>query len=190
VTGKAIREGWTPKVSGRTLDKCVYLIYTIVMLNMKFKNRTKTSYTFLRIASKIAELDKKIRHYGTDQALYNAEIHMIKCIKENEGIHVIGLADMLGVTKGAVSHILMKLEHKGMVIKDTDPRNLSRLMLRLTSKGETAYLHHEKLHRKYDALFNAALKSTTEENMAFLKSFLNCLEEQIDIFAKEEHAEF
>jgi DNA-binding MarR family transcriptional regulator len=160
------------------------------MLNMKFKNRTKTSYTFLRIASKISELDKKTRHYGTDQALYNAEIHMIKCIKENEGIHVIGLADMLGVTKGAVSHILIKLEHKGMVIKDTDPRNLSRLMLRLTAKGETAYLHHEKLHQKYEAFFNAVLKNTTEENRAFLKSFLNSLEEQIDILAKEEHAEF
>jgi DNA-binding MarR family transcriptional regulator len=66
----------------------------------------------------------------------------------------MGLADMLGVTKGAVSHIIMKLEHKGMVIKDTDPRNLSRLMLRLTSKGERAYLHHEKLHQKYDELFS------------------------------------
>jgi DNA-binding MarR family transcriptional regulator len=157
---------------------------------MKFKNRTKTSYTFLRIVSKISELDKKTRDYGTDQPLYNAEIHLIKCIKENEGIHVIGLADMLGVTKGAVSHILMKLEHKGMVIKDTDPRNLSRLMLRLTAKGETAYWHHEKLHRKYDAFFNAALKKTTEENKAFVKSFLDLLEEQIDLFAKEEHAEF
>jgi DNA-binding MarR family transcriptional regulator len=186
----------TIKVDGRllfiarTLDKCVYLIYSIDMLNMKFKNRTKTSYTFLRIASKIAELDKKTRHYGTDQALYNAEIHLIKCIKENEGIHVIGLADMLGVTKGAVSHILMKLERKGMVIKATDPRNLSRLMLRLTSKGETAYLHHEKLHQKYDELFEVALKKTTVENKVLLKSFLNSLEEQIDTFAMEEHTEF
>jgi DNA-binding MarR family transcriptional regulator len=157
------------------------------MLNMKFKNQTKTSYTFLRIVSKIFELDKRTRYYGTDQPLYNAEIHMIKCIKENEGIHVMGLADMLGVTKGAVSHILIKLEHKGMVIKDTDPRNLSRLMLKLTAKGETAYLDHEKLHRKYDALFNAALKTTTEENKEFLKNFLTVLEEQIDIFEKEEH---
>jgi DNA-binding MarR family transcriptional regulator len=172
------------------LDKDVYLVYSIVMMNMKFKNRTKTSYTFLRIVSKIFEIDKKTRYYGTAQPLYNAEIHMIKLIKENEGIHVMGLADLLGVTKGAVSHILMKLEHKEMVIKDTDPRNLSRLMLRLTAKGEMAYLQHEKLHQKYDELFEAALKKATEENKAFLKSFLNSLEEQIDTFAREEHTEF
>jgi len=158
-------------------------------MNMKFKNRTKMSYTFLRIVTKISELDRKTRYYGTDHPLYEAEIHMIKSIKENEGIHVTGLADMLGVTKGAVSQIIMKLEHKGMIIKDTDPHNLSRLVLRLTSKGETAYLHHEKLHQKYDELFNGTLENATEENKAFLKSFLNSFEEQIDIFEKEEQIE-
>ena len=55
---------------------------------------------------------------------------MIKSIKENEGIHVTGLAEMLGVTKGAVSQIIMKIEKKKMIVKDTDPRNLSRLVLR------------------------------------------------------------
>ncbi len=160
------------------------------MMNMKFKNRTKMSYTFLRIVTKISVLDRKTRYYGTDHPLYEAEIHMIKSIKENEGIHVTGLADMLGVTKGAVSQIIMKLEHKGMIIKDTDPRNLSRLVLGLTSKGETAYLHHEKLHQKYDELFNGILENATEENKAFLKSFLNSLDEQIDTFEKEEPTEF
>nr|WP_319489924.1 MarR family transcriptional regulator [uncultured Caproiciproducens sp.] len=157
---------------------------------MKFKNKTKMSYTFLRIVAKISELDKKIRYYGTDHPLYEAEIHMIKSINENEGIHVTGLADMLGVTKGAVSQIIMKLEHKGMISKDTDPRNLSRLVLRLTSKGETAYLHHEKLHQKYEELFNTILENATEENKAFLKSFLNSLDERIDTFEKEKHSEF
>lgn len=159
-------------------------------MNMKFKNRTKSSYTFLRVVSKISELERKTRYYGTDQPLYEAEIHMIKSIKENEGIHVTGLADMLGVTKGAVSQNIMKLEHKGMIIKNTDPRNLSRLVLRLTSKGETAYQYHEKLHQKYDELFNAALENATEENKAFLKNFLNSLDEQIDTFEKEENARF
>lgn len=158
-------------------------------MNMKFKNRAKISYTFLRVVSKISEIDRKTRYYGTDQPLYDAEIHMIKSIKENEGIHVTGLANMLGVTKGAVSQIIMKLEHKGMIIKDSDPRNMSRLMLRLTAKGEIAYLYHEKLHQKYDEFFYALLENATEENKAFLKSFFNSLDEQIDTFEKEGHTE-
>lgn len=151
---------------------------------MKFKNRNKVSYTFLRIVSKISQFDKKTRYYGTDEPLYEAEIHMIKSIKENEGIHVTGLADMLGVTKGAVSQIIMKLDNKGMIIKDTDPRNQSRLLLRLTSKGETAYMHHEKLHKKYEEIFDDLLENAAEENKMFFRELLNSLEKQIDAFEK------
>ncbi len=154
------------------------------MMNYKSKNRTKLSYTFLRVMTKLSEIDKKTRYYGTEQPLYEAEIHMIKSIKENEGIHVTGLADMLGVTKGAVSQIIQKLERKDMIVKDTDPRNLSRLVLRLTLKGETAYQHHEELHREFDTFFNSALENATEENRAFLYSFLNQLEKKIDDFEK------
>ncbi len=153
-------------------------------MNMKFKNRNKVSYTFLRIVSKISQFDKKTRYYGTDEPLYEAEIHMIKSIKENEGIHVTGLADMLGVTKGAVSQIIMKLDNKGMIIKDTDPRNQSRLLLRLTSKGETAYMHHEKLHKKYEEIFDDLLENAAEENKMFFRELLNSLEKQIDAFEK------
>jgi DNA-binding MarR family transcriptional regulator len=159
------------------------------MRNMKFKNRAKISYTFLRVVTKLSELDRKTRYYGTDQPLYEAEIHMIKSIKENEGIHVTGLADILGVTKGAVSQIIMRLDHKGMIVKETDPRNLSRLVLRLTAKGETAYSHHEKLHQEFDGLFNAVLENATEENKAFLESFLKALDARIDAFEKEDHAD-
>ncbi|AWI05958.1 MarR family winged helix-turn-helix transcriptional regulator [Clostridium drakei] len=154
------------------------------MMNMKFKNRNKISYTFLRIVSKISEFDKKTRYYGTDEPLYEAEIHMIKSIKENEGIHVTGLADMLGVTKGAVSQIIMKLDRKGMIIKDTDPRNQSRLLLRLTSKGEIAYKNHEKLHKKYEEIFDDLLENAAEENKTFFRELLNSLEKQIDAFEK------
>lgn len=150
------------------------------MTNMKFENRTKISYTFLRVMSRLTEMDKKTRHYGTDELLHDAEIHMIKAIRENEGIHVTGLADLVGVTKGAVSQILRKLECKGMIVKETDPKNLSRLKLRLTEKGETAYLRHEELHREFDAYFQHALQGATEAEQAFLHRFLNSLDEELD----------
>ncbi len=153
---------------------------------MKFKNRTRISYTFLRVMTKLSEMDRKLRRYGTDQPLYEAEIHMIKSIKENEGIHVTGLADMLDVTKGAVSQIIAKLERKGMIVKELDPGNLSRLSLRLTPKGETAYAGHEALHREFDDLFASALDSADEENKAFLKRFLDDLDARIDAFEKRD----
>ncbi len=149
------------------------------------KNKNRLSYTLLRVVWKLIEVDRKTRCYGTDEQLFEAEIHMIKSIKENEGIHVTGLAELLGVTKGAVSQIIMKLQKKGMIVKDTDPRNLSRLVLKLTPKGETAYINHEKLHQEFDGLVNNALEGASTENVAFLKEFLNLLERSIDKFEND-----
>ncbi len=113
---------------------------------------------------------------------------MIKSIKENAGIHVTGLAELLGVTKGAVSQIIMKLEKKGMIIKEADPGNLSRLLIQLSPKGEIAYMNHEKLHQEFDDLVNKILNEAAEENRLFLKNFLAVLEEEIDAYegGKEE----
>ena len=149
---------------------------------MNFENREKLSYSLLRIMTKLLKIDKRTRHYGTNKTLYEAEIHMIKAIKENKGIHVTGLAEILGVTKGAVSQIIMKLEKKGMIEKRADPENLSRLVLHLTHQGETAYIHHEKLHEEYEKIFSQVLEDSSEENRAFLKEFLIKLENAIDHF--------
>lgn len=153
------------------------------------KNKARISYTLLRVVWKLFEIDKKTRYYGTDQQLYEAEIHMIKSIKESEGIHVTGLADLLGVTKGAVSQIIMRLQKKGMIIKDTDPRNLSRLVLRLTPKGETAYANHEKLHQEFDDLVSEILKDASEDKIAFLREFLDVLNNRMDDYESKSEGE-
>lgn len=151
-----------------------------IKTNMKSKNRDKLSNALLRLMVKFSEIDGRTRYYGTDQPLHEAEIHMIKVIKENEGIHATGLADILGVTKGAVSQLLQKLERKGMIIKDVDSSNLSRLVLKLTPTGQTAYRYHEELHRDYDEIFNAALGNASEHERRFLKDFFISLEKELD----------
>ncbi len=156
------------------------------MRKINNKNKTKISYTILRLATKLFEVDNKTRYYGMAQQLFEAEIHMIKAIKENEGIHVTGLADLLGVTKGAVSQIIMKLERKDMIIKDKDVSNQSRLVLRLTPKGEVAYVNHEKLHEKFDDITDEFLSNAKEENVTFLRNFLSYLENEIDSFEVDE----
>jgi len=152
------------------------------MVRVNSKNRTKISYSLLRVAWKLFEVDKRTRYYGTNEQLYEAEIHMIKAIRENKDIHVTGLADKLGVTKGAVSQITMKLQKKGMISKDKDASNLSRIVLKLTPKGETAYIAHEKLHQKFNETVDKILAGVSVEKIVFLKKFLNSIENKIDEF--------
>jgi DNA-binding MarR family transcriptional regulator len=127
------------------------------------------------------EIDKKTRYYGTDVPLFYAEIHLIKAIKENEGIHITGLAQYLEVTKGAVSQMLMKLEKKGFVVKEKDPGNQSRFLLKLTPKGEVAHENHMRMHQEFDKLVNETLEKAKEGEVQFLKRFF------VDIMRKMEN---
>ncbi|GAA0732671.1 MarR family winged helix-turn-helix transcriptional regulator [Clostridium oceanicum] len=154
-------------------------------MNINETNKNKISYSLLRVINKFSNIDKKTRYYGTDKQLFSSEIHMIKAIKENEGIHVTGLADKIGVTKGAVSQIIIKLEKKGMIKKEKSLYNQSKLTLKLTDKGHIAYENHEKLHNKFDSLINKILQDASTENILFIKEFLINTEDILENFEEE-----
>lgn len=155
------------------------------MMSTQNLHESRVSYPLLRVVYKFFEIDRRTRYYGTDVPLFPSEIHMINKIKQNEGIHVTGLANILNVTKGAVSQIIMKLEKKGLIQKEKDINNQSRLVLKLTAKGETAYRNHEKFHKKIDAMVNEIVKDASRENVEFFKDVLITLEEKLDHFKKE-----
>ncbi len=155
------------------------------MMNINNERKNKISYSLLRVVTKFNEIDTKTRYYGTDTPLFNAEIHMIRIIKENEGINVTGIDDKLGVTKGAVSQMLSKLNKKGLIKKEVSSYNQSKLMLRLTPKGEIADFNHKEFHNKFDLLIENILKGASEENIKFLKEFLNSFEEKMTSFESE-----
>ncbi|MCP4693846.1 MAG: MarR family transcriptional regulator [Desulfobacterales bacterium] len=122
------------------------------------------------------ELEKKPRDYGTGEKLYSSEIHMIEAIGVSESLSVTDVADYFGITKGAVSQTLKKLENKGLVKKEKDPENSSRLLLGLTSKGKAAFYSHMHWHEKMDGGFRDAFFSFEKEQLEFMLDFLKMFE--------------
>ena len=109
----------------------------------------------------------------------NNEMTMLKAIGDNPDMHVIGLARILGITKGAVSQTLSKLEKKGLIEKLPDPSNASRLIIKLTASGEEIYEKHERFHEELDALVESILNEASEENRRFLNDFLTRVNDKI-----------
>ncbi|MEF2231483.1 MAG: MarR family transcriptional regulator [Pseudodesulfovibrio sp.] len=138
------------------------------------------SYQLLRVAWLLFDFDKKTHTYGTDQELYEAEIHLIVAIKDNPGLHVAGLAQKFGVTKGAVSQLVQKLAKKGMISRQVAPDNQSRILLSLTGKGSVAYAGHAAVHAEFEAMVERVLASEPEEKQAFLKRFLCTMAHEIE----------
>jgi DNA-binding MarR family transcriptional regulator len=116
--------------------------------------------------------NKKARKFDTNITIYHAEIHTVSAIAKNPGIHVGGLADMFGFTKGAISEILRKLEKKGLARKETDPANLSRLKIYLTEKGETAHTAHMRYHDEFEKTGSRVLQNFSDEQVAAIADFL------------------
>jgi DNA-binding MarR family transcriptional regulator len=132
---------------------------------------------FSRVAKIWRQLEYKARQFGTGEDLSGPEIHLIEVVGQHEGLSVTNLAGLLGVTKGAVSHTLKKLESKGIVSKEPDPSNTSRATVSLTTKGRVAYYAHLHWHETMDGGFREYLFALSEEKIKFMDEFLSILEQ-------------
>jgi DNA-binding MarR family transcriptional regulator len=131
---------------------------------------------FAELAELWLKIDKKPRQFGTDQDLYRAEVQLIEVLGRSDRLSVTDIAEILGITKGAVSQTLKKLEKKGLVTKNSDPLNQSRLLVDLTAKGKVAYYAHEHWHETMDGGFRDYFMSLPEAKLRFLDEFLLRLE--------------
>ncbi len=117
-------------------------------------------------------LERMPRRFGTDETVSSAEMHLLELIGENPGCSVTDLAGLKGITKGAVSQSLKRMEAKGLVRKTESPENLSRCRVLLTGKGETAFDAHQQWHRTMDGGFKEYMRRLGPEQIGFIDDFM------------------
>ena len=106
--------------------------------------------TFVRVLNKTIENQKRPRKYGLEELLYQSEIHTIMLIGKNKGLGVTELAAKAGITKGAISQMVNKLETKGLIKKYTNPENNAKVVVELTNKGKVAGESRDLIARDYN----------------------------------------
>ena len=141
-------------------------------------------FALLSLVNQFYTLERQCRNFGTDVEIYLAEIQMIMTIHNAEGIHVNGLAQKLGITKGSVSEMLRKLERKGLVRKEKDPLKLTRLNVYLTEKGTIAHQSHISFHQKLDSLVFETAAEHDPETVKVFAQFLNKILGRLTAFSK------
>lgn len=123
------------------------------------------------ISNKVMEFDRIPRYFGVDAPITRSEIHLVATIAIHDGCSVTELAQKKGVTKGAISQMLTKLEAKGLIEKQVDPANTSRLLIRLTPKGVKANEFHDQVHEMIYDSFIKEVGDLDEQAFDFLQSF-------------------
>lgn len=132
---------------------------------------------FFRIVELYKTLEKTPRSWGTDELLTSSEIQLIENIGDSdEKAGVTDLAKVVGITKGAVSQTLKKLEKKGITDKEEDPENISRSIVKLTTKGKAAYYAHKHWHETLDDGYISYYNTLEQEQIDFLVGFMSRVE--------------
>lgn len=139
----------------------------------------------LKLVMRYMEIDHTVQNYGTNVPIYHSEIHIVSAIAENPGIHIRGLAELLGVANPSVSETVRKLEKKELVRKEVSPNNQSRLSLYVTKKGELAHEEHRKYHKVLEDMAEDELAGASDEQVAFVTGFLQNLLQRLDGFEEK-----
>jgi DNA-binding MarR family transcriptional regulator len=102
---------------------------------------------FLKILHLYSVIGRKPKNYGTGDLLYFTEIHTITMVGKNREINMTKLADMMGVTKGAISQTIRKLVSKNFIVK-SNTNNRKEINLKLSEKGKVVYKGQESFQKE------------------------------------------
>ncbi len=140
---------------------------------------------FIRAARKYHQLEKMPIRISSKYDLYHSERHMLDTIGDNPGLNVTEFANALGVTKGAVSQVVKKLEAKGVVRRYRNAATGKEVTLELTTAGREIFLKHKKTNLNTIRPLIEELHKYSDDEVRFLVDMFRW----IDVFLDRSGAE-
>ncbi|MFC3799215.1 MarR family winged helix-turn-helix transcriptional regulator [Cohnella sp. GCM10012308] len=117
------------------------------------RSPSKGSRNLGQLFLQLRRLERQPQQFGSAGSITPSEIHTIEGIGYEGAVLMNELATRLGVTKGAVSQLVVRLEAKQLVTRSAYPQDSRATLISLTDKGKEAYKVHEELHIQfYDQL--------------------------------------
>ena len=104
----------------------------------------------------------------------NNDMHVIEAIGPGEGNNMSSIAKKLNVTVGTLTTAMNNLVNKKYVERHRSEKDRRVVYVRLTSKGKSAYRHHEDYHHQ---MTQAILDKLSENEIPVLMKTLDALSE-------------
>jgi DNA-binding MarR family transcriptional regulator len=138
-------------------------------------------------------MEKQPVRHDANHALHHSERHMIDRIGEGPGVNITEFAAASGVTKGAISQIVKKIEKKGFVRRIKRSGNEKEVYLELTEAGQEFYEKRKKINDESLRPLYEHLKRYSDDEVEFLVSmfkwfdvFLDASKQKMQEHAKKE----
>jgi DNA-binding MarR family transcriptional regulator len=147
-------------------------------------DRLKTSEEiielFIRLANKYKALEKIPVDYGVGTDLYHSERHLIDQIGDHPEMNITELARYLGVTKGAISQTVKKLEDKGVVIRYKGAENEKEVFLEFSDIGRKVYKKHKEVNKESIIPLYEELKKYSDDKVYFMVEMFKWMDTFLD----------
>jgi len=127
---------------------------------------------FLKILHLYSVISRKPVDYGTGDLLYFTEIHTISVVGKNREVNMTRLAEMMGVTKGAISQTVKKLVNKNLILK-TNITNRKEVNLKLSDKGQMAYMGQKSFQKEIFTFAETLYNRSTPEQRELVRSLIS-----------------
>lgn len=163
----------------------------ILIVDLNIKQIKKAGATVVKMATdefvsqiqaiiyQLIFLERKRNFKFEGISLYPSEIHLMLETKGEQAVNATKIADKLGITKGAVSQTLTRLEKKGIVKKIKDPNYKNELSIFLTPLGKRAYDQYQILYNAITKHFYSIFSQYTEDEQKLIKRFLSDIEDTV-----------
>jgi DNA-binding MarR family transcriptional regulator len=104
----------------------------------------------------------------------------MQVIKEQPDLNAGEMAQRLGVSNGAVSQTLARLENKGVITKAKDPSLKNRVTASFTEAGSTAIQRFEEERASVMGSFSNYLTGLSESERIVIDAFLSHMEDFLE----------
>jgi DNA-binding MarR family transcriptional regulator len=138
---------------------------------------------FLKILHLYSVITRKPKDYGTGDLLYFTEIHTITMVGKNNEINMTQLAEMMGVTKGAISQTIRKLVNKNLITK-SNAINKKEVNLKLSEKGLIVYKGQESFQKELFTFAGSLYDAATPEERELVKRLFVAITENMQFRVK------
>jgi len=164
------------------IEKSMLIKYVMDSQNraMDMEDEKRYHYTpeevfslFQCLTSRIENGHPNILELGEDKDhFFRGEIHMLRMIGVDPGIHSSELARKFGVSRAVTAKTIQKLLKKGVIERLMDAQDQKIYDLYLTEKGRQVVEDHEAYHQQLDQELYKYVEHMKESDLKVITEFL------------------
>ncbi|TFH10230.1 MAG: MarR family transcriptional regulator [Candidatus Thorarchaeota archaeon] len=121
----------------------------------------------------LVSLDKKRVVTHNSENLHPSEVQLLMFLDHVQATNITAIAEKMGLTKGAISQTLSRLEKKGIISKKSFPEKKNELEVQFTISGEDLMMQLNKGKKSLEGKYQRYIQTLSAQDKQAISDFLD-----------------